>query len=235
MAKLIIKLITAVGDVVNRDPDVRDRLKVVFLPNFNVSQRPARLSRGGSLGADLDGRQGGLGHGQHEVLDERRADDRHARRRQRRDPRGGRRRQLLPVRLTTRTRWMRSRRAATAPYDYYDADEALRAVLDLIAERLLLPRRSRALPPAARRPAAPRSVSAARGFPALRRVPGQRRRAAYRDAERLDAQVDPQRGALGQVLVRPHRSASTAGDIWHAQPVPIRLLSQAEVRAGFMQ
>ncbi|MFL6547389.1 MAG: glycogen/starch/alpha-glucan phosphorylase [Povalibacter sp.] len=36
IAKLIIKLITAVGDVVNRDPAVRDRLKVVFLPNFNV-------------------------------------------------------------------------------------------------------------------------------------------------------------------------------------------------------
>ncbi|MET0280243.1 MAG: glycogen/starch/alpha-glucan phosphorylase [Steroidobacteraceae bacterium] len=37
MAKLIIKLITAVGDVVNRDSAIRDRLKVVYLPNFNVS------------------------------------------------------------------------------------------------------------------------------------------------------------------------------------------------------
>jgi starch phosphorylase len=37
LAKLIIKLITSVGDVVNRDPDVRGRLKVVFLPNFNVT------------------------------------------------------------------------------------------------------------------------------------------------------------------------------------------------------
>jgi starch phosphorylase len=37
LAKLMIKLITAVGDVVNRDPDVRNRLKVVFLPNFNVT------------------------------------------------------------------------------------------------------------------------------------------------------------------------------------------------------
>ena len=37
MAKLIIKLINSVAEVVNHDPDVRGRLKVVFLPNFNVS------------------------------------------------------------------------------------------------------------------------------------------------------------------------------------------------------
>ncbi|MBN9474643.1 MAG: glycogen phosphorylase [Bordetella sp. SCN 67-23] len=37
-AKLMIKLITSVGEVVNNDPDVRDLLKVVFIPNFNVTQ-----------------------------------------------------------------------------------------------------------------------------------------------------------------------------------------------------
>jgi starch phosphorylase len=37
LAKLIIKLINSVGDIVNRDPDVNGRLKVVFLPNFSVT------------------------------------------------------------------------------------------------------------------------------------------------------------------------------------------------------
>jgi starch phosphorylase len=36
MAKLIIKLINSVGEVINRDPDVRDLIKVGFIPNFNV-------------------------------------------------------------------------------------------------------------------------------------------------------------------------------------------------------
>ena len=37
MAKLIIKLINAVADVVNRDPVSADLLRIVFIPNFNVT------------------------------------------------------------------------------------------------------------------------------------------------------------------------------------------------------
>jgi starch phosphorylase len=37
LAKLMIRLITAVGEIINRDPGVRDLIKVVFLPNFNVT------------------------------------------------------------------------------------------------------------------------------------------------------------------------------------------------------
>ena len=37
MAKLIIKLINSVGDVVNNDPEINGRLKVIFLRNYAVS------------------------------------------------------------------------------------------------------------------------------------------------------------------------------------------------------
>ncbi|MGY6523252.1 MAG: glycogen/starch/alpha-glucan phosphorylase [Mongoliitalea sp.] len=37
LAKLMIKLITSVADVVNQDPIVKDRIKVVFYPNYNVT------------------------------------------------------------------------------------------------------------------------------------------------------------------------------------------------------
>lgn len=36
MAKLVIKLINSIGEVVNKDKSIRDRLKIVFLPDYSV-------------------------------------------------------------------------------------------------------------------------------------------------------------------------------------------------------
>jgi len=36
MAKLIIKLITSTAELINNDPDVGDRLRVVYFPDYNV-------------------------------------------------------------------------------------------------------------------------------------------------------------------------------------------------------
>ncbi len=77
---------------------VGGRLKVVFLPNYNVSLARGDHPRRRSVGADFDRRHGSLRHRQHEARAQRRADHRHARRRQHRNPRAGRRRQHLHLR-----------------------------------------------------------------------------------------------------------------------------------------
>jgi starch phosphorylase len=51
-AKLIIKLITSIGDAVNRDSRLRDRLKVVFMPDFNV-KNASRIYPGADLSEQI--------------------------------------------------------------------------------------------------------------------------------------------------------------------------------------
>ena len=67
LAKRIIKLIHCVAEVVNGDPDVGGRMKVVFPANFNVSLAETHLPGSGYLGTDLLGGQGSLGDRQHEI------------------------------------------------------------------------------------------------------------------------------------------------------------------------
>ena len=82
MAKLIIRLINAVADVVNHDPDVQDRIKVVFFPNFNVKELEIDLPCCRAFRTDLHGGKRGFRNREHEVFDERSPHDWHFGRRQ---------------------------------------------------------------------------------------------------------------------------------------------------------
>ena len=98
VAKRIIHLINSLANQINSDPLCSGTTAGRLSGELPRVPRRASDARERGQPADLHRRQGGQRHGQHEVHDERCADRRHARRRERRDARGAWRREYVPLR-----------------------------------------------------------------------------------------------------------------------------------------
>jgi len=134
MAKLIIRLINGVGEVVNQDPDVAGRLKVVFFPDFNVKNAkyvyPAadlseQISTAGKEASGTGNMKFSLNG----------PDDRNPRWRQRRDPGRGGADNFFLFGLTAEQVY-ELKAKGYHPKQYYDSDPELREAVDQIASGL---------------------------------------------------------------------------------------------------
>jgi len=135
MAKLIIKLIHGVGDVVNRDPDVAGRLKVVFVPNYSVKLAQwvypaANLSEQISTAGKEASGTGNMKFSMNGALTIGTLDGANV---EIRDEVGGENFFLFGL---TAEEVEQTRAAGYRPYDYYEGNSELKDAIDLIASGL---------------------------------------------------------------------------------------------------
>ena len=232
LAKLIIKLITAVGDVVNRDAGIRDQIKVVYLPNFNVSNGQRvypcadlseqistagkEASGTGNMKFTMNGALtiGTLDGANIEIRDEVGADN------------------FFLFGLTTdevAAVWRHGYR----PHDHYENNPELKDVIDLIRNGFFSRGDTELFKPFVDR--------LLHHDPYLALADYQ----SYRDCQQLvSANYADQERWTRMAILNSARSGLFSSDrtireycrdIWHAQPVPISLLSPDQVGVDFMQ
>ena len=131
MAKHIIKLITSVAQVVNNDPAVRDQIKVFFIPNYNVKighivYPMANLSEQISLAGMEASGTGNMKFSMNGALTIGTLDGANVEIRKEVGEEN-----FFLFGLTVEE-VMEQRQAGYAPMDYYQHNESLRAVIDLI-------------------------------------------------------------------------------------------------------
>jgi starch phosphorylase len=232
LAKLIIKLINSVGDVVNRDPDIRDQLKVVFVPNFNVTNGQkiypaADLSEQISTAGKEASGTGNMKFSMNGAMTIGTLDGANVEIREEVGPEN-----FFLFGLSTEEVYAHKARGYS-PQDYYHANPELKDVIDLI-----------------------RGGFFSRGDTELFRglVDGLMYHDPYLLFADFASYVDAQQQVSAAYMNREHwtrmsiLNAARTGkfssdrsireycsDIWKAKSVPIQLLSQDDVKAGFMQ
>ena len=218
MAKRIIKLITAVGETVNNDPDVNRFLKVVFLPNFNVKNAhivypAANLSEQiSTAGKEASGTgnmkfmiNGALTIG---TLDGANVEIR--------EEAGAENFFLFGL---TESEVERVKRDGYRPSDYVERDPELAAVLELIAHGTFTHGDTEVLRPLRGQPALRRLVPGAGRLRVLRRLPGagQRGLAGRRQRGRGCRSSTPP-AAASSPRTAPSASTATRSGTWCRSP-----------------